>query len=242
MLALHGFTGDGRDFRPLFPLMQRPIFAPDLIGHGEAPPKDVTKYRIDAVADSLAEQAKGVVMGYSMGARLAMNLYLRHPQKIKGLVLISATPGIANTKRRVERRRSDEKLADRIESIGIRAFIEEWNEKPIIASQKRIARWHRSEMYARRLRRKTWGLANSLRGMGTGAMTPLWKSLPDFDLPVLLISGQEDKKFTRTAQKMGERLPNGRVATILGAGHCTHLEKPESTCAIIREFLSDIGE
>ena len=52
------------------------------------------------------------VVGYSMGARLALVLALRHPDAIRGLLLESPSPGIADDRERAQRRAADEALGD----------------------------------------------------------------------------------------------------------------------------------
>ena len=86
------------------------------------------------------------------------------------LVLVGATPGIADPGERAARQAADAALADRIEAIGAAAFLAEWSDKPIIATQKRIPEPWRGRMVARKAAHHAAGLAGSLRGMGPGTM------------------------------------------------------------------------
>jgi pimeloyl-ACP methyl ester carboxylesterase len=70
------------------------------------------------------------------------------------------------------------------------------------------------------------GLANSLRGMGAGQQRPLWASLPELDLPVSLIVGQNDSRYCAIAQRMHTLLPRGDVTVIAEAGHTAHMDQP----------------
>lgn len=84
------------------------------------------------------------------------------------------------------------------------------------------------------------GLANSLRGVGTGAQPSLWERLPALRIPVLLIAGALDAKFRRTAERMTERLPNARLEIVPDAGHAMHFERPELFDAIVSDFCRTV--
>jgi pimeloyl-ACP methyl ester carboxylesterase len=85
------------------------------------------------------------------------------------------------------------------------------------------------------------GLAASLRGMGTGAMEPLWHGLGELDLPVLVVTGESDEKFRTIASAMVHRLPCAIQVVIPGAGHAACLESPVAFLAAMRSFLQTHG-
>ncbi len=234
VLALHGFTGAGDDFRPV---ADPDWLTPDVIGHGAVAPRALAPYAIDAEAARIGAMAPpdALLIGYSMGGRLALTLAARAPGVIRGLVLIGATPGIEDAAARAARRADDGARADRIEAIGVPAFLDAWQRVPIIASQRRIPADVRAAMRARRLRHRPWGLANSLRGMGAGAMPSLWHRLSAIPCPALLVTGAEDEKFDGIADAMARAMPRAERAVIGGAGHCAHLERPDA----FRRALAD---
>ena len=233
LIALHGFTGGGLDFEALAARLSVGVIAPDLPGHMGAPPAAMA----EAVAQLRPLVSGRVLLGYSMGGRTALQVACAEP--VKALVLIGATPGIADPIQRAARRAADENLAARIEAIGLEAFLAEWSRKPIIATQDRIdPRW-RLPMLARKHQHQTSGLAGSLRGMGTGAMVPVWDRLPA--VPTLLIVGGEDGKFIAIAESMAARMARAEVVRIPGAGHCAHLEDPERVGAAVDGFLHRVG-
>lgn len=247
LLALHGFTGTGRDFEPLVHQLERQIAAPDLVGHGRtAAPDDVDAYRMPAVVRRLElalnelKLGRVPVLGYSMGGRAALHLALAAPERVEALVLVGTTPGFRDAAERSARVRSDEALADRIERDGVDEFADDWERHPIIASQSRIEPRWRDPMRARRRDHTATGLANSLRGMGTGAMTPVWDRLAELHVPTLLITGVEDEKFGAIASDMLGLLPRGAHVAVRGAGHCAHLERPDEVAAQIWGFLKEV--
>jgi 2-succinyl-6-hydroxy-2,4-cyclohexadiene-1-carboxylate synthase len=195
---------------------------PDLPGHGQAALRTPSFDACTAYVRALAP-ARFTLAGYSMGGRIALHAALQlRPER---LVLIGASPGIADPAEREARRAADEALADRIEAIGVEAFAAEWGAQPLFAGQPpRVA----AAANADRLRNTPHGLAGALRGLGTGRMEPLWERLPELTMPVTLLAGERDEKFRAIAERMGERLPDARLVVVPDAGHAAHLEQPEA--------------
>lgn len=231
VVCLHGFTGDGRDWAPVVDAFGgRPVYAPDLLGHGESEvaPQSAAHRLPDqalALAEALALDDFDL-WGYSLGGRVALTLACAQPAGIGELGLIGATPGLADPKEAAARRAADEALAQRLLTEPLADWLAAWQAKPIIATQQRIEGSARAAMQARRQAAAPQGWAASLRGAGTGAMPPLWAALGRLPMPVTLLTGAEDPKFTALATQMAQRLPQARHVVLPGAGHCAHLEAP----------------
>jgi 2-succinyl-6-hydroxy-2,4-cyclohexadiene-1-carboxylate synthase len=172
--------------------------------------------------------------GYSMGGRIALHAALALADRLDRLVLVGASPGIADASERAARRAADDALADRIEAIGVEAFAREWAALPLWNGQPERVR---AATNADRLRNTPEGLAAALRGLGTGVMDPLWDALPSLTVPVTLAVGERDEKFRAIAERMADRLPHAEVAVIPDAGHAAQLEQPAAVAAL----LSGIG-
>lgn len=248
ILALHGFTGSGRDFAPVAAHLERQIAAPDLVGHGQGnAPDDPSAYSMGRVVAGLEgtlnelKLGRVPVVGYSMGGRTALQFALAHPERTEALVLVGATPGFRDADARAERQRSDEALATWLEEVGIDAFAQRWEELPILATQRSIDAPFGEAMRQRRREHEPAGLAGSLRGMGTGAMDSVWGRLAELDIPTLLITGARDAKFTAIARDMLGLLPRASHVAISGAGHCAHLERPDEAAAQIWGFLREVA-
>ena len=263
LLLLHGFTGSGATWLSLLaPLAaHHRVVAVDLPGHGRTDaPEDSSRYGIDrtvrdllALMDQLEAPApaqgaalapaggdpreRWAVLGYSMGGRLALHLALAAPDRVVALVLEGASPGIADPEERRLRREADDALAARIEREGVAAFVGYWESLPLFASQQRLPKSTRAALRAARLANAPYGLANSLRGAGTGTQQDLRDRLATLPMPVLLIAGEWDEKYRQLAGEMAGRIPCAEVAIIAGAGHAAHLEQPERFAATVAEFL-----
>ena len=209
--------------------------AVDLPGHGEAATIRMSPVEVGA---ALAEQTgSGVLVGYSLGARMALHAALDPSCTLTGLVLISGTAGLADPEERATRQRGDDSLADRIEAIGVPAFVEEWLAQPMFATLPPGA-VHRVE----RRTNTAAGLAASLRSCGTGAQESLWNRLGEITIPTLVMAGSLDPKFAALGRQLAGTLASGRFIEVPGAGHSVHLERPEEFATAVAEFVSHLRE
>lgn len=237
LLLLHGFTGSAQSWAPFIPWLARfhRVITVDLPGHGCTVAPDSPAYHtMEQTAAGMAAFINQIVaepvhlLGYSMGGRLALYFAQHYPVLVRSLLLESASPGLTTDEERAARRTRDEALAARIERDGIPAFIDFWETIPLFASQAKVSDSVRTRLRAQRLRNRVGGLANSLRGMGTGAQASLWDQLAKIATPTLVLAGAADAKFVTIAGEMNEQLPNSQIAIIPGAGHTIHLERPHA--------------
>jgi 2-succinyl-6-hydroxy-2,4-cyclohexadiene-1-carboxylate synthase len=148
------------------------------------------------------------LLGYSMGGRLALYLAVHYPDEIDRLILESASPGLASEEKRQQRRISDEQLAERIEREGIPAFVDYWENIALFTSQKNLTEAIQIALHAQRLSNSATGLANSLRGTGTGIQPSLWGKLAEIHQPTMLLTGELDTKFHTIAEQMKTKMPD----------------------------------
>ena len=134
------------------------------------------------------------VVGYSLGARIALRLAVAHPDVVGRLVLESPSAGIEDSHDRAARRAADEAMAEGIERDGIEAFVAAWEAQPIFASQSALPAARAARIRAIRLANRPDGLAASLRGAGQGAMEPLVDRLGEVRAPTLVIAGALDDR------------------------------------------------
>jgi 2-succinyl-6-hydroxy-2,4-cyclohexadiene-1-carboxylate synthase len=232
LVLLHGFTQTRQSWRRTVAALggRYRALAPDLPGHGQAAERRPASFSACAAYVRALAADRCVLVGYSMGGRIALHTALAIPGIVERLVLIGASPGLADPAEREQRRRADEALVDRIEAIGVAAFAEEWGAQPLFAGQDaRVA----AAAHADRLRNTPEGLAAALRGLGAGVMTPLWDRLPQLAMPVTLVVGERDEKFRATAERMAAALPDARLEVVDGAGHAAQLERPDAVAAAI---------
>jgi 2-succinyl-6-hydroxy-2,4-cyclohexadiene-1-carboxylate synthase len=165
-----------------------------------------------------------------MGGRIALHVALAARERVNHLVLIGASPGLANPAERAARRAADERLAAEIEDLGIETVAERWANTPVLAGQSEGVR---QAAHADRLRSTPAGLARALRHLGTGALPSVWERLGELTMPVTLIAGARDDKFRRIATEMAICIPGAHIEVVPEAGHAVHLEAPPAVAALI---------
>ena len=237
LVLLHGFTNSGASWEPVIAgLGQRyRALAPDIRGHASA--TTAAPVTLGAVIDDVAALTEGpfTLVGYSQGGRIALHVALALPHRVTRLVLIGASPGLADEAEREQRRLADERLAEEISSLPIDEFARQWAQTPVLAD---IPAAIAAVSHRDRLQSTPQGLAAALRGLGTGALPSLWDRLTRLQMPVALLAGERDAKFTALAHEMARCIPRASVTIVPGAGHAVHLERPQ---AVIEALLAVPG-
>jgi 2-succinyl-6-hydroxy-2,4-cyclohexadiene-1-carboxylate synthase len=192
----------------------------------------------ETAADIGARGGRAVYAGYSMGGRLCLRLALDRPDLVRGLVLFSASPGIADDAERAARREADEKLAREIERDGVDAFLERWLRQPLFSTLPDDA----AGVDVRRRGNTVTTLTHALRALGPGTQEPLWDRLGDLEPPFVPAAGVLDEKYVDIAFAMAERVGTGVHPVLIGgAGHAVHLENPEGVASLLRRVAHDLS-
>ena len=183
LVLLHGFSGSAAGWGMLLEDLATPgirIIALYMLGHGQSDaPDDPKRYSMEhcqsdiiGVLQTLGiKQGEAILLGYSMGGRIA--LYCAFSRYFRAVILESASAGIANPVERGKRRVSDRALANFIEREGIEAFVNHWEDLPLFASQHNLPAERWDAQRVQRLNNRAHGLANSLRGVGIGVQPVL---------------------------------------------------------------------
>lgn len=236
---LHGFTHTGASWKPVVAALgeRYRALAPDLRGHGSSSgAQPITLERVIEDLDALvsarafAGREPFTLVGYSMGARIALHAALALDDRIGGLVLVGGSPGIDDPHERAARRGADERLADEFGGLSIDELASRWAATPVLGGQPPAVA---AAAHADRLRSTPEGLARALRGLGTGALPSLWDRLGELRMGVVLVVGERDPKFRAVAARMGDGLTDARLVVVPGSGHAVHLEAPEAVARVI---------
>jgi 2-succinyl-6-hydroxy-2,4-cyclohexadiene-1-carboxylate synthase len=240
VVLAHGFTQTGRIWGSLDRNLaaDHQVVGVDMPGHAGS--SAVVATLVDGAQLLGDAGGRAIYLGYSMGARFCLHLALARPESVDGLVLISGTGGIEDPDERRRRRAADEELADSIDppgnpasAVSVETFLRRWLGRPMFAGISPGATG-----FEERLRNTGTGLASSLRRAGAGTQTPLWGSLGALAMPVLVISGQRDEKFTALGQRLADSIgANATHAVVAGAGHAPHLQQPGEVADLIRSRL-----
>jgi len=241
LVLAHGFTQTSRVWAGMDDDLARDheVVTVDMPGHGRSAAVRATL--VDGALLLGAAGGRAGYLGYSMGARFCLHLALACPQLVDSLVLISGTAGIEGSEERLERRRSDGVLADRLDPSSasrtpqpVDEFLREWMANPMFSGVDPAA-----DGFGERLTNTGPGLASSLRLAGTGTQLPLWEQLGRLTMPVLVITGADDVKFTQLGNRMVDAIGGGAtMATVAGAGHAPHLQFPDTVAGLVRSHTA----
>ncbi|MHB1709881.1 MAG: alpha/beta fold hydrolase [Acidimicrobiales bacterium] len=250
IVMAHGFTQTGRLWGSLDSMLaaDHEVMRVDMPGHG----------RSSRILADLTQGARllgttggeAVYLGYSMGARFCLHLAVSQPELVRSLVLISGTAAIEDADHRAARRVQDEALADQLDPPH--ASEETGAEQPVDADQARIddflQAWLANPLFGRvpetanglpeRRSNTGPGLASSLRLAGTGTQHSLWTRIGRLSMPVLIVTGDQDVKFTEVGRRMAAAIGGNATHIIIRrCGHSPHLQRPAWVAEAVRSHL-----
>ncbi|MDO5534022.1 MAG: alpha/beta fold hydrolase [Propionibacteriaceae bacterium] len=244
---LHGLLGQGKNLATIAKAVADtdPGLLYDLPNHGRSSRTGSFGYAsmADAVAADLRERVgssgAATVVGHSMGGKTAMALALRHPDLVRGLVVLDIAPDDSSHgygfQRLIgalqdlpleaisSREDADAALADQIRDPGVRAFL------------------------LQNLHRRKGGGWHWLADLDLLAdALPLISGWPAgvrgvYDGPVLWLRGGDSGYVTdEHIGPMKELFPRTRLVTIKNAGHWLHADQPEAVSQALGMFLASL--
>lgn len=242
---LHGFTQSGQSWREVISQMPQrwTWIVPDLRGHGGTRLRQGAGCSMAGCTADLERLwdhvgvTKTHLVGYSMGGRLALHVAAHRPGRLLSLLTVGAHAGLDENARE-GRRQSDEALVARMEQDGLEAFVDHWTALPLLSGLRRRGDAYVAHLRAERMKNDVAGLACSLRGMGAGAMEPVWDGLADATFPCTFVAGQLDEPYVALARRLAASVPHGRAEVVSEAGHAVHQERPDAFARVLAAHLT----
>lgn len=246
ILCFHGFMGSQKVFDHLVQKINsfcNPVTI-DLCGHGQTVAKpDPERFKTEVQVQDLISvlgrlQLDNLFLyGYSMGGRLALQLFLKDPSLFSGLIFESVHCGIRDHELRKQRQKIDEERAKQIET-DFDSFLEKWIQLPMFQSPEGANQVN----YLSILQNQNPKLmAASLRGFGAGVMPPVCDQLPSIKKPVGLIAGSSDQKYIDKIGEMGKLVQTSITQIIDRSGHRVHADQPESVSQFLIKYFDRYG-
>jgi 2-succinyl-6-hydroxy-2,4-cyclohexadiene-1-carboxylate synthase len=237
--------GSGLDWQDIVEPLSKEYYclAVDLPGHGLTKVHgSITDYSMESFARSFSVFVKKmninrpILLGYSMGGRMALFLSVYFTNLWSAAIFESATPGLRQEKQRVERRAKDGKIIKKLERENLEYFLKDWYQQPLFKSIKNASGF--DSLITKRLDNEPEELIKSLKMMGVGVQPSLWEACSKIKIPVLLLAGEFDRKFCNIIQDMKTINPEFEISFVNNAGHNVHFEQPELFYRHINKFLN----
>ena len=230
--CLHGFLGTVKDWRGLsvsgLEIQAHDLFA---LGASENPCSlSEAGARVNEAAREKSNGLPQVLLGYSLGARLALQALIQAPARWSAAIIVSGNPGLADPKDRSLRLEADLHKASRFRAEPWNALISDWDAQAVFCG--RPAAFPRREQDFERAS-LTWALSE----WSLGRQDDLRPALGRLSVPVLWVAGEEDSKYTALARECAALNPGFQFSSLKGAAHRVPWEAPELFQAAVVRFL-----
>jgi 2-succinyl-6-hydroxy-2,4-cyclohexadiene-1-carboxylate synthase len=244
ILFLHGFMGSSADFWPLLQTISAHFhcICVDLPGHGHTtvPDDDIpsTAHGLVKLLDDLPVDRPCGLYGYSLGGRIALYLALHYPHYWTKVILESASAGLASTADRQERQRQDLAIVHQLRQpdLDFAEFIEHWYQQSVFQGISTHANF--PALIAQRLQNNPLALARSLATAGLGSQAYLGNLMIANQLPLLLMVGENDRKFITINQEMAANCQTAELLIVPSCSHNIHWQQPHQWVQAVQRWFS----
>ena len=232
ILLTHGFAATSRMWRGQVEAFRdkHQLITWDMRGHGRSDsPSNQTAYSVEetvadmtALLDALGHE-HAIIGGHSLGGYMSLAFYMRHPERVRALLMIDTGPGYKSDAPREEWNEMAGGLARRLERDGLEHLTK-------MSSEMKTSE-HRSAS----------GLAMAALGMLIQHDSGVIDSLPDIAVPTLVIVGEKDRSYLAASDYMAKRIPGATQVVIPNAGHAANLHQPGHFNETVGAFLGRVG-
>jgi 2-succinyl-6-hydroxy-2,4-cyclohexadiene-1-carboxylate synthase len=233
LYVLHGFLGLPSDWNLLSQTLPYSIKTIDLFN--DFPIQSLSSWAEVFNQFVHAEDSKvfRILLGYSLGARLAMHALLQAPHLWNAAVIVSGHPGLEDLQEREQRIERDRQWSGRFENDSWEKLMEAWNDQKVFSSDA----FHFNRYESDYQRRK---LSEALQHWSLGRQKYLADRLENLNIPILWVAGSQDSDYAAYAQR--QRFGNPKsLKWIADAGHRVPWQLPMEFLSQLTQFFNSIG-
>jgi 2-succinyl-6-hydroxy-2,4-cyclohexadiene-1-carboxylate synthase len=234
--CLHGAVGAASDWLPwrgAFAAAGLELRGVDLWRYLDCCPRSLADTALALNAEAQPQAGVNILLGYSMGGRIALHALLAESSHWDAAILVSAHPGLESESEKIARREKDADWSVKCLHGEWETFLSEWQEQGILQGGAI------SDRVPLRLRRKE--IARSFLDWSLGAQEPLWSRLGEVRIPVLWLTGAADERFTVLAQRAAARMPQARHEVIANAGHRLPWQQERVFADVVMRFARQVA-
>ena len=181
-------------------------------------------------AELAANGEKSVLLGYSLGGRLALHACIHRPDLWQGVVLVGADPGLGSSEEKNQQFTRDRNWADRLKKEPLEQLVREWDDQPVFCGFENSAPRNLDALDPTQLSQQLEFFSKGLQQNLVPALSELKNP------PVLFLAGDKDKKYQQIGDELAELCPVVESRWVENSGHRVPWENPESFSRILIDF------
>lgn len=229
--VLPGFLGQSEDFEVLseFQYEVIPLFAKNNELSIKIKKQDWVTHFIQYVQKQ--KYKNNILLGYSFGARLALEVLKKHSDIFSHCVFISANTSNLTDQERKARKLNDQKWSESFLHNDWEQTLKSWNSQAVLSNSTQAIRHKKDfDMQAIEKALTEYSLANQY-------LQPM--DYKGINAKFLWLFGERDSKFVKISKKMQDLEWPGQFVTVPEAGHRLHLDQPQAFLKTLSEFLAN---
>lgn len=232
LVFIHGFLGTAADWAEVRAGLAFPSTAIEI------PEADCWQDGMDMICEHVDDTT--ILVGYSMGARLAMGctVALSESSRPRAAIFVSGNPGLSEPERR-DRWQHDVRVCEELRNLPSEVFLRRWYSQSVFRALSTC------QVDALVESKKTLDIDRQVALMTTYSVAKqpnLWPNLPALKVPVAVVAGERDQKYVDVCHDMHRSITNCEVHVVSDCGHIVHREQPERFATIVNDFATRINE
>ena len=177
---------------------------------------------------------KPLLLGYSLGGRLAMHACIDSPELWSGVILVSADPGSYGKEEKELQLQKDSEWAQRFKVEKMEKLLMEWDQSPVFAQSPNLAPRNLAELDSEKI-------SQCFTTYSKGKQADLLPLLSrENNPPILYISGAEDVKYSKIGESLTFACPQINHQVIARVGHRVPWENKNAFVEVVNQFIASL--